>query len=60
MANSPGTGGPAAKYRELRLRHKVTLDQLALAGRFCGLPWTTGHLGDYELARIRRGWSTLT
>ncbi len=37
---------------DLRLAAGATLDQFALAARFCGLHWTTGRVGSFEAGRI--------
>jgi hypothetical protein len=41
-----------ANARNLRKQAGVNLDQFALAARFCGLPWTTGRVGDFESGRV--------
>ena len=45
--------------RRLRLDAGVTLDRLALAARFCGLPWSTGRLGDFEAGKIPANLETV-
>jgi transcriptional regulator with XRE-family HTH domain len=41
-----------ANARDLRKKAGVNLDQFALAARFCGLPWSTGRVGDFESGRV--------
>ena len=44
--------GTNARNLRLNAKPKVTLDQFALAARFCGLPWSTGRCGDFEAGRV--------
>ena len=48
-----------ANARKLRLDAGVTLDQFALAARFCGLPWSTGRCGDFEAGRVLPNLETI-
>lgn len=45
--------------RNLRLDANITLDQMALAARFCGLPWSSGRVGDFESGRVLPNLETL-
>jgi transcriptional regulator with XRE-family HTH domain len=41
-----------ANARNLRKQAGVNLDRFALACRLCGLPWSTGRIGDFESGRV--------
>jgi transcriptional regulator with XRE-family HTH domain len=41
-----------ANARKIRLEAGITLDRMAQAARFAGLPWTTGRVGALESGRV--------
>jgi transcriptional regulator with XRE-family HTH domain len=45
--------------REIRLKHKVTLDRLAAAMKLCGLRWSTGRIGSFESGHVPARIETL-
>jgi transcriptional regulator with XRE-family HTH domain len=47
LAAAVGSGA-----RALRTAGGVTLSQVADAARFCGLPWSSGKVGDFESGRV--------
>ena len=49
-----------ANARDLRQnRAGMTLDQMARAARNCGLPWSSGRVGDFEAGRVPPNLLTL-
>ena len=48
-----------ANAREIRRRAGVTLEQVAKAARYHGLPWTTGRVGSFESGRVGAKLETL-
>lgn len=48
-----------ANARKLRLDAGMTLDQFARAARLCGLPWSSGRVGDFESGNVSPTFPTL-
>jgi transcriptional regulator with XRE-family HTH domain len=48
-----------ANARKLRLAAGMTLDEFALSARYCGLPWSSGRVGDFEAGRVGPSLPTL-
>ena len=48
-----------AGAREIRLDAGVTLEEMARAAQFYGLPWTSGRVGDFESGRTAPSLPTL-
>jgi transcriptional regulator with XRE-family HTH domain len=48
-----------ANARDLRKQAGVNLDQFARAARICGLPWSTGRVGDFESGRVLPNFETI-
>lgn len=45
--------------RALRIEAGATLEQLAIAAKTFGLPWTTGRVGDFEAGRVAPSFPTM-